>query len=150
MQSQPTRPRAMLQPADRRAMIGAAIAVAGVLLFALAAGADGARAYRLYLAGAALAVLLEFRLIAQHFDIRQGRRQRLTLIPRAADVTPRSALDRWTAGLLAAAASVGGLLLAGGAARGSLAYDGGFALFAAGVLYAFALIKGTYDRAGRR
>jgi hypothetical protein len=143
-----TRPTFDLSAEDKRMILGAVIAAIALALLIIAAEAEAGRLSRIATVGFAASVLLEFRLIAQHYDLREGRRSELKLLPRAADLTPASPLDRW--GLGAGAAGIGALALwsASGAARASFAYDVGFALFVGAVLYVFVLIKGSYDRDG--
>jgi hypothetical protein len=143
-----TRPMFDLSAEDKRTILGAVIAIAALALLILAAEAEPGRVSRIAVAGFAAAVLLEFRLISQHYDIREGRRRELQLLPSAAEITPASPWDRWGVGAVASGIGAIALWSASGAARASFAYDVGFALFIGAVLYVFALIKGSYDRDG--
>lgn len=133
-------------PETRHALTAVLIAVIGFAGLALAADGETWRSTYGGLLLFAAAVVLEFRLIDQHFDIKQGKRRRLQLLPPVGALVPERLVDQWASGLLIAALGLGGLYIAGRAPTGAAEHDLGLLVFVLAVLYEFALLKVAYDR----
>ncbi|MBK1671589.1 hypothetical protein CKO28_26710 [Rhodovibrio sodomensis] len=134
-----------MQPETKRAVIALLIALIGIVGLAIA---DGGETWRGYYGGLLLFIamaLLEFRLIKQHFDIRDGKRASLDLLP-LGWLVPARTLDQWFMGLVAGGIGIYALLTAARSDLNSAGYDLGILVFVLCVLYVFALIKKGYDR----
>jgi FtsH-binding integral membrane protein len=135
-----------MQPETKRAVMALLIAVIGVVGLAIAAGGETWRGYYGGLLLFIAMALLEFRLIKQHFDIRDGKRKELQLLPPLGWLVPDRTLDQWFMGLVAAGIGIYALIIAGRSELDTAGYDLGILVFVLCVLYVFALIKKGYDK----
>ena len=135
-----------MQPETKRALMALLIAVIGIVGLAIAAGGETWRGYYGGLLLFVAMALLEFRLIKQHFDIRDGKRATLQLMPSLGWLVPERTLDQWFMGLVAAGIGIYALITAARSELESAGYDLGLLVFVASVLYIFALLKKGYDR----
>ena len=135
-----------MQPETKRALMALLIAVIGIVGLAIAAGGETWRGYYGGLLLFVAMALLEFRLIKQHFDIRDGKRATLQLMPSLGWLVPERTLDQWFMGLVAAGIGIYALITAARSELESAGYDLGLLVFVACVLYIFVLLKKGYDR----
>jgi hypothetical protein len=135
-----------MQPETKRALMALLIAVIGIVGLAIAAGGETWRGYYGGLLLFVAMALLEFRLIKQHFDIRDGKRTTLQLMPSLGWLVPERTLDQWFMGLVAGGIGIYALITAARSELGSAGYDLGLLVFVASVLYIFVLLKKGYDR----
>ena len=135
-----------MQPETKRALMALLIAVIGIVGLAIAAGGETWRGYYGGLLLFVAMALLEFRLIKQHFDIRDGKRATLQLMPSLGWLVPERTLDQWFMGLVAGGIGIYALITAARSELESAGYDLGLLVFVASVLYIFALLKKGYDR----
>jgi FtsH-binding integral membrane protein len=134
-----------MQPETKRAVTALLIAVIGIIGLAIAAGSETWRGYYGGLLLFVATALLEFRLIKQHFDIREGKRTELKLLP-LGGLVPTRTIDQYFMGLVAIAVGLYALYVADRSAIDTAGYDLGLLVFVGCVLYVFALIKKGYDR----
>jgi hypothetical protein len=135
-----------MQPETKRAITALLIAVIGIVGLAIAAGGETWRGYYGGLLLFIAMALLEFRLIKQHFDIRDGKRTSLQVLPPLGALVPDRTLDQWFMGLVAGGVGVYALITAARSELDSAGYDLGLVVFVLCVLYVFALIKKGYDK----
>jgi hypothetical protein len=134
-----------MQPETKRALTALLIAVIGIVGLAIAAGGETWRGYYGGLLLFIAMALLEFRLIKQHFDIRDGKRASVDLLP-LGGLIPARPIDQWFMGGVAAGIGVYALITAARSELDSAGYDLGLVLFVLCVVYVFALLKKGYDR----
>ncbi len=135
-----------MQPETKRALAALLIAVIGIVGLAIAAGGETWRGYYGGLLLFIAMALLEFRLIQQHFDIRDGKRSDVQLLPPLGWLVPDRTIDQWFMGVVAVGIGVYALITAARSDLDSAGYDLGLVVFVACVLYVFALIKKGYDK----
>ncbi|MBK1696732.1 hypothetical protein [Rhodovibrio salinarum] len=135
-----------MQPETKRALTALLIAV--IAVFGLAIAASG-ETWRGYYGGLLLFIamaLLEFRLIKQHFDIQDGKRTTVQVLPPLGKLIPTRPIDQWVTGLVAGGIGIYALRIAAHSDPTAAGYDLGILVFVLCVLYVFALIKKGYDR----
>jgi hypothetical protein len=135
-----------MEPETKRALMALLIAVVAVVGLAIAASGDTWRGYYGGLLLFIAMALLEFRLIKQHFDIRDGKRTTLQILPPLGWLVPDRTLDQWFMGLVAGGIGIYALITAAHSELESAGYDLGILVFVLSVLYVFALIKKGYDK----
>ena len=135
-----------MQPETKRAVTALLIALIAILGLAIAAGGETWRGYYGGLLLFVAAALSEFRLIKQHFDIRDGKRADVQVLPSLGGLVPDTTLDQWFMGVVAGGLGIYALITAARSELGSVGYDLGIAVFVLCVLYVFALLKKGYDR----
>jgi hypothetical protein len=135
-----------MQPETKRALTALLIAVIGIVGLAIAAGGETWRGYYGGLLLFIAAAVLEFRLIKQHFDIRDGKRTQVQVLPTLNWLVPDRTIDQWFMGVIAGGVGVYALITAARSELNAAGYDLGILVFVLCVLYIFALLKKGYDK----